>query len=132
MKNTTLALIAAALLTPMLAVYANSTNAAPVSKTFTVPAAAKIHTVDNAAATLADLKVGDKVGIAYHDNNGTLTADKIHVINGPKEGAPKGSHPKKGEPKPETAELHAHGLITAVDATAGTLTIDVQAHHPKK
>ena len=130
MKTTTLALIAAALLTPMLAGYAGSTNAAPVSKTFTVAAAAKIHTVDNPAAKLADLKVGDKVGIAYHDNNGTLTADKIHVINGPKEVAPKGAR-QMGEPKPETAELHAHGLITAVDATAGTLTIDVQAHHSK-
>ena len=131
MKTPTLALIAAALLTPVLAVYANSTNATPVSKTFTVGADAKIHTVDNPSAKLADLKVGDKVGIAYHDNNGTLTVDKIHVINGPKEVAPKGSHPKGG-PKADTAELHVHGLITAVDATAGTLTIDVQAHHPKK
>jgi 3-dehydroquinate synthase class II len=123
------ALIAAAVLLPLLAAQAKD-KPAPVSKTFKVEASTKIHVGDNKTATLADIKAGDKVGIAYHDDNGTLVADHIKVEGEKKhEKKAEGEH-KKHEPKP--GELRAHGVVTAVDATAGTVTVDVHEGHHKK
>jgi hypothetical protein len=137
MRIATVALIVAAVLTPVLAAHAgkagkaNKGAAAAISKTFKVGADTKIETADNPTAKLADLKVGDKVGIAYKDDGtGTLTADKIHVMT---EAA--GAGGKKGGKKEGAkgnTDLHAHGVVTAVDATAGTITVDVQAPHHKK
>ena len=53
-------------------------NNKDVEKTFTVADKAKIVTADKAVATLADLKVGDKVKVAFtEDAAGKLTASKI-------------------------------------------------------
>ena len=125
------AIVTAAAFLPMIVVQAKD-KPAPVSTTFTVDATTKIRVGDNKAATLADIKTGDKVHIAYHDNAGTLVADRIGVMGEKKADKPgekpgNGEH-KKHEPKP--GELHAGGVVTAVAAT--TLTVDVHPGHDKK
>ena len=52
-------------------------NAKDVEKTFVVTADSKIVTADKAVATLADLKVGDKVKVAFTEDAGKNTATKI-------------------------------------------------------
>jgi Cu/Ag efflux protein CusF len=47
------------------------------SKTFTIGDKTKYSTLDKKDATLADIKVGDKVTVAYTEDNGVLTAVKI-------------------------------------------------------
>ena len=130
MRRTIVALIAVAALLPLIAAQAKdkAAPAAGVSKTFTVDAKTKIHVGDNKAATIADIKQGDKVHIAYHDNAGTLVADHIGVRGEKKAEKPAGGEHKKHEPKP--GELHAEGVVTAVDAT--TITVDVREGHHKK
>jgi hypothetical protein len=127
MKNTLLTLVAVTLLTSVLVVQAKQEGAGnTTSKTFKVAAETKILTADGKAAALADLKVGDKIALAYKDAAGTLTADSIHVM------ADTGS--KKGEGhKAANADgaIHAHGVITAIDKTAGTITVDVKQPHKK-
>lgn len=135
-----IALIAAVALLPLIAVQAKDKPAAaqvkdkpvPVSMTFTTDASTKIRVGDNKSATLADIKVGDKVHIAYHDNAGTLVADHIAEMAEKKAekpaGTPAAGDHKKHEPKP--GELHAGGVVTAVAAT--TLTVDVNPPHGKK
>ena len=50
-------------------------------KTFVVTDKSKITTADkNVPATLADLKVGEKVKVTFTDNAGTLTATKITQV----------------------------------------------------
>lgn len=126
-----LTIIAAAALLPMIAAQAKD-KPVPVSTTFTVDANTKIRVGDNKTATLADIKTGDKVHIAYHDNAGTLVADHVAVqgekkAEKPAEKPADGEH-KKQEPKP--GELHAGGVVTAVDAT--TITVGVHPAHDKK
>ena len=125
-----IAIIAALALLPMLAAQAKDKPAAAqakdkpvaVSTTFTTDANTKIRVGDKKTATLADIKVGDKVHITYHDNAGTHVADHVAVMGEKKGGKPAekpaGAEPKKHEPKP--GELHAGGAVTAVDATAVT------------
>ena len=129
MRRTIAALIAAAALLPLIAAQAKDTGAG-VSKTFKTDASTKIRVGDNKAATLADIKSGDKVGIVYHDDAGTLVADRIGVMGEKKPEKPAGGEHKKHEPKP--GELRAHGAVTAVDATASTLTVDVHEGHHKQ
>jgi hypothetical protein len=126
-----LALITAAAFLPMLAAQAKD-KPAPVSTTFTVDATTKIRVGDNKQAALADVKTGDKVHITYHDNAGTLVADRVGV-QGEKKADKPADKPatgdrKKREPKP--GELHAGGVVTAVDAS--TLTVDVRPPREKK
>lgn len=139
MQRTILSLIVAAVLVPFVGAQAagkgkaDPAKAAPVSKTFKVGADCKIMSADK-AITLADLKVGDKVALRYKDDSGTLNASHIRVLVEPKEGE---APPAKGEHRgggkggkrgaPADTDLHAHGAITAVDANAGTITVDVVA-----
>ena len=122
-----IALIAALALLPLLAAQAKD-KPVPVSTIFTTDASTKIRVGDNKAATLADIKAGDKVHITYHDNAGTHVADHVAVTGEKKAEKPAGAEPKKHEPKP--GELHAGGVVTAVDAT--TLTVGVHPPHIKK
>jgi hypothetical protein len=95
------------------------------SQTFKVDDGCKVVTPDKKQATLADLKVGDKVNIRYQSQNGVLVADRIVVpqprtAKQPKTSSPSG-HPQQ-PPKP-TNELRAHGTITGINPQANTVTI---------
>jgi len=48
-----------------------------VEKTFTIDATTKIVTTDKPVATLADLKVGEKIKVAYTEDAGKITVVKI-------------------------------------------------------
>jgi len=48
-----------------------------VEKTFTIDATTKIVTTDKPVATLADLKVGEKIKVAYTEEAGKITVVKI-------------------------------------------------------
>lgn len=102
----------------------HAAKAGGTDMTFQVPATCVISVAGNASAKLSDLKAGDKVGVAYDDVNGTLTAVKIHVIDP----AAKKEH-KKGEKGAD--HKHVAGKVASVDATANTLTITTSAHHAK-
>ena len=130
-----IALIAALALLPMIAAQAKD-KTVPVSTVFTVDANTKIRVGDNKTAALADIKAGDKVHIAYHDTASTHVADQVAVQGEQKAGKPAekpagkpaNGEPRKHEPKP--GELHAGGVVTAVDAT--TVTVGVHPAHDKK
>lgn len=131
MRRIIVALLAAAALLPLIAAQAKDKAAAGgVSKTFKADASTKIRVGDNKAATLVDIKSGDKVSIAYRDAVGTLVADRISVMGEKKPEKPAGGEHKKHESKP--GELRAHGTVTAVDATAGTVTVEVREGHSKQ
>ena len=129
MRKTLISLIAIAVVVPLVAVFAQKNP--PTSKTFKVGADSKIVLAEDKAGALADLKVGDKVGIAYHEDGTTLVVDKIHVISEDKaadKAAGKGAKAHEGGLK---GDVRARGVITAVDTTAGTITADVREHHKK-
>lgn len=69
-------------------------NAKDESKTFKAEGA-KVKTADKPDATLADLKVGDKVLVVYVEDNGALVAKKIGPVPVKKEGEKK--HDKKAK-----------------------------------
>ena len=121
MRKTLVSLIAVAVVVPLVAVLAQKSP--PVSKTFKVGTDCKIMLAEETAGALADLKVGDKIRIAYHDDGTTAVADKIHLIADVKGGAKAGKAHDGG--KKADADTHVHGKITAVDATAGTITVSV-------
>ena len=123
--KTAIVAVVAALLVPVLAAQAKN-EAAAMSKTFKVDNTCKIATATSKTAALADVKVGDKVSVAYREDGATLVAEHVHVMGEPK--AAKGEH-KKGEAK--DTGLRIHGTVTAVDAQAGTMTIEVHEHHKK-
>ena len=130
MRKTLISLIALAVVVPLVAVFAEKNP--PVSKTFKVGADSKIVLAEDKAGALADLKVGDKIGIAYHEDGATFVADKIHVIVEDKAAdktAGKGTKPHDGGALKN--DEHARGVITAVDTKAGTVTADVHEHHKK-
>ncbi len=54
------------------------------SKTFKVSDKTKYSTTEKKDATLADIKVGDKVKVGYTDENGVLTAHRIGPPDVPK------------------------------------------------
>lgn len=54
------------------------------SKTFKVGEKTKYSTLDKKEAALADIKVGDKVKVAYTEENGVATAHKIGPPDVPK------------------------------------------------
>ena len=120
MRQNLISLIAVALTMPLVAAFAQKTP--PVSTTFKVGADCKIMLAPDQAGALADLKVGERIRIAYHADGTTTVADRIHLIvekDGTKPAKPAGGGKK------DPNELHARGKITAVDATAGTVTVDV-------
>jgi hypothetical protein len=128
MKNALLTLVAVTLLAPALVVQAKQGGNA-TSKTFKVATETKILSADSKAAALADLKVGDKVGLAYKEADGALTLSSIHVM--PDTKGEKGAN--KADHKAAKAEgaLYVKGVITAIDKTAGTITVDVKEHTKK-
>jgi len=129
MRKTLISLIAVAVAVPLVAVFAQKNP--PVSKTFTVGAESKIVLGADKAGALADLKVGDKIGIAYHEDGTSLVADRIHVMSEDKaadKAAGKGAKPHEGKLK---EDMHARGVITAVDTKVGTVTVDVHEPHKK-
>jgi Cu/Ag efflux protein CusF len=100
------------------------------TQTFTVADTCRISTPDNKQATLADLKVGDKVAIHYQEQNGVAVADRIAEVV-----PPTGEHPKTTPPAsephptpPANSDLHAHGTITGIDPQGKTVTIEEKAH----
>ena len=123
MRKLLISLIAVAVAVPLVAVFAQKTP--PVSKTFKIGADSKIVLAEDKAGTLADLKVGDKIRIAYHEDGTTLVADKVHLVLEAAKGAGKAGKPAGGGGKKADGDTHVHGTITAVDATAGTVTVDV-------
>jgi Cu/Ag efflux protein CusF len=84
----------------------------------------------NRSASLLDLKVGDRISVAYAVENGALVAH--HISDGV---PPKSSTPGLN-PAP-VAHTHAHattpayahvgGIVRSVDAQSGTLTIAYRA-----
>jgi hypothetical protein len=140
MKRLTVAVMTALVLATFSIAQAKEGHkaAAGTSQTFKVGADCKIATADNKNAAIADLKVGDKVHIAYSDAGGTLTAAKIHVATEKPAGDKKPEHKgdkKEGEhkkDKPADDLKHAHGIITAIDAAAGTVTVEDKGEHHKK
>lgn len=65
------------------------------SKTFKIGDKTKYATLDKKEATVADIKVGDKVTVWYTEEGGVLTAAKI----GPTDAAKKKEKEEKSEPK---------------------------------
>ena len=128
MKNALLILVAVILLAPALVVQAKQGGNA-TSKTFKVATETKILSADSKAAALGGLKVGDKVGLVYKEADGALTLSSIHVM--PDAKGEKGAN--KADHKAAKAEgaLYAKGVITAIDETAGTITVDVKEHTKK-
>jgi putative ubiquitin-RnfH superfamily antitoxin RatB of RatAB toxin-antitoxin module len=95
------------------------------SQTFKVDESCMIVIPDKKQATLADLKVGDRINIRYQSQSGVLVADRIALpqprsAKQPKTSSPSG-HPQQ-PPKP-TNELHARGTITSINPQANTVTI---------
>lgn len=85
--------------------------------TLVIASNCKVNIPGNTKASVADLKVGEKVGVKYTNNSGTLTGKHIHVMDAqkaPAQGQKPGNPPPSGT-KPEG--LHAHGVITSVNAT---------------
>ena len=133
MKKTIVSFIVVALLAPVLVAQAGQKGGGrTVAKTFKVAADTKILTSEGKAGALADLKVGDKVGLVYKDAAGAMTAEKIHVMSEAKgQGRGKKGEGRKGE-KPEGGALRAHGVIASVDAAAGAITVDVREGRKKQ
>ena len=111
---------------------------ATTTQTFSIGTSAKISVAGNKSATLADIKVGDHVRIAYTEANGVLTA--IHIKDaGPnpvkhaKKAKSAKKHHKSGKHKGthlhKSTSLHAHGIVQSVDTSAMTLTIKEKHHH---
>ena len=105
---------------------------ATTTQTFTVGTGAKISVEGNPNATLADIKVGDHVKIAYTEANGAVTV--IHI----KDAGPnpvkhaKTAKSAKKHLKHKNTNLHARGIVQSVDAANQTLTITVKHHHKGK
>ena len=119
MRQTLGSLIAVAITVPLVAVFAQKNP--PVRTTYKVSADCKITLAEDKDGALADLKVGERIHIAYHADGPTAVADRIHVVV-EKGGAKPGKPP--GGAKKDPSELHAHGKITAVNTTDGTVTVD--------
>jgi Cu/Ag efflux protein CusF len=91
--------------------------------TFLVASNATIVVGTNHMASLSDLNVGDRVSLAYAQENG---ASVVHRIA---DGVPHKPRNSDGNPSPKphsqtgVSLLHAHGFIQSVDVQAGTVTI---------
>jgi hypothetical protein len=76
------------------------------------------------SASLANLRVGDRVSIGYAEENGARVARRIsdgvpHKTQNPS--ATPGANPQHHTGAPGV--LHVHGVIRAIDLQAGTVTI---------
>jgi hypothetical protein len=121
MRKTLISLIAVAVTLPLVTVFAQQNP--PVSKTFKAGKDCKIVLAEDKAGALTDLKAGDKIGIAYHEDGATSVADRIHLAVEAKVGDKDGK-PHDGTKKADS-DKHVRGIITAVDTTAGTVTVEV-------
>ena len=124
MKNRVIQYVFAAVLTiiALVSVQAAKPQANVISMTFAIATNCKVNIPGNPKASVADLKVGEKVGVKYTNNSGTLTAEHIHVMDAQK---PPAQGQKPGVRPPSNAKpegLHEHGVITSVNAT--TLVIE--------
>jgi len=121
MRKILISLIAVAVTVPFVSVFAQKEKTPPVSMTFKIGADSKILLAGETAGALTDLKVGDKIGIAYHADGTTSVVDKLHVVVEAKGSGKTG----KGSGAPKDGDSHVHGKITAIDTTAGTITVAV-------
>jgi hypothetical protein len=77
----------------------------------------------NRSASLANLNIGDRVNIAYDQENGSLVAH--HIADGVPQhvrGKVRVSYHRRTASSPSTL-WHVRGIIQSVDTQAGTLTI---------
>jgi hypothetical protein len=121
MRKTLISLIAVAVTLPLATLLAQQNP--PVSKTFKVGTDCRVVLAEDKAGALTDLQAGDKIGIAYHEDGATSVADRIHLIVETK-GSGKDGKAHDDTKKADTNK-HVRGIITAVDTTAGTLTVHV-------
>jgi Cu/Ag efflux protein CusF len=94
------------------------------TETFLVSPKTMIAVGTQRAASLGNLRLGDRVSIGYVQENGVLVARRI-ADGVPHKVASPGSNPSpKTHHSPVTqALLHAHGVVRAIDVQAGTVTI---------
>lgn len=93
------------------------------TETFRVASNAVIAVGANRHASLGDVKVGDRISVAYLDQGGTLMAR--HISDGvPHKPRTSESTPQKPQHHSSNSNLlHVHGVVNAVDPEAGTVTI---------
>jgi Cu/Ag efflux protein CusF len=120
-------IVAALTLAAVVSALAAPNKHAPQPQTFKVAADAKIIVGDNRKATLADLKAGETVNIAYTEENGAMVAHRIRdlELNPEKTPKPEGTNsvPKKPGGNADDTSKHARGIVEKVDVQAGTITI---------
>jgi len=103
---------------------AQTANNGLTSQTYKVDDGCQIVTADKKQATLADLKVGDKVDIRYHAQNGTLVADWI-IVHRPRNAQQPKTSPPSGQPRPKpTNEPRARGTIININTESNIVTIE--------
>ena len=99
-------------------------HAAVQTETFSVAKDARIAIGSNRSASLGDVRIGDTINISYVQENGALVAR--HIADGVQHTAvhsAKNSEIKAQHQTGTTALSHAHGVVRAVDVSAGTITI---------
>jgi hypothetical protein len=89
---------------------------------FQTASTAKIAVGTNYSASLLNLTVGDRVSIAYDQENGVLVAHNINDGVPPKPRNP-GANSVSHHPSTASTLAHVHGIVEAVNAQAGTLSI---------
>ena len=94
---------------------------------FQVASTTKIVVGTDRAATLQNLNVGDRVSIAYDQENGALVAH--HIADGVEHNAKRTGNLSTTTPSAEhhhtgtSTYKHTHGTVRSVDVQDGTLTI---------
>jgi Cu/Ag efflux protein CusF len=121
----TLVLLASliALALPVLAARSRKSPAISTDTLHVAPNAA-IVVGTNHRASLSDLKVGDRVGLVYAQENGSWVIHRISDGVPHKPHNPGVPHPPKAHQHAGTSGLlHVHGVIQGVNLQANTLTI---------
>ncbi|MGA9449727.1 MAG: hypothetical protein WBW41_00120 [Verrucomicrobiia bacterium] len=127
-RTRTASLAGALLLAVTLSAQAGGKHATE-TQTFTIAAGAKITAEGNKSATLADIKAGDHVSIAYTQANGVLTATHIRDAGPNPVKHSKNTNPTSTTKKHVATGLHAHGIVQSVDVSNPALTITEKRHH---
>jgi len=92
--------------------------------TFQVASNARIAVGSNRSASLASVRVGDHVSIAYDLEKGTLVAHHIS------DGVPYNNSVSTTHHQTKASSFaHIHGIVQSVNTQSGTLTIDYKGHH---
>ena len=114
----------------LLAPVARVSATIQAGRTFHLLENCRIVTPADRAATLADLKVGDRVHIRYRDANSTLVADRIVVrALDPAQPGESRKHSGKAPPAPKPGNENLRGTIIDINLQAGTITIASQSGH---